>query len=94
MKPTVAEITSDPANLTFCLPEHDPDYPTYSYEEILDCSESVPELEPLHRLAMVLHNQYPWDRAARLEAVGEIGDDDFVVAFVPRNHEVSSSSGG
>ena len=23
-----------------------------------------PELEPLHRLAMVLHNQYPWDLAA------------------------------
>ena len=89
VKPTVAEITSDPANLTFCLPEHDPDYPTHSYEEILDCSESVPELEPLHRLAMVLHNQYPWDLSqSRLEAVGEISDDDFVVAFVPRSHEV------
>ena len=25
---------------------------------------------------------------SRLEAVGEIGDDDFVVAFVPRSHEV------
>ena len=72
VKPTVAEITSDPANLTFCLPDHDPDYPTHSYEEILDCSESVPELEPLHRLAMVLHNQYPWDLAqTRLEEVGQ-----------------------
>jgi 3-oxoacyl-[acyl-carrier-protein] synthase-3 len=89
VKPTVAEITSDPASLTFCLPDHDPDYPTHSYQEILDCSESVPELEPLHRLAMVLHNQYPWDLAkARLEEVGKIGDDDFVVAFVPRNHDV------
>jgi 3-oxoacyl-[acyl-carrier-protein] synthase-3 len=89
VKPTVAEITSDPENLTFCLPAHDPDYPTHSYQEILDCSEAVPELEPLHRLAMVLHNQYPWDRAqARLEEVGKIGDDDFVVAFIPRNHEV------
>ena len=89
LKPTVAEITSDPANLTFCIPDHDPDYPTHSYQEILDCSESVPELEPLHRLAMVLHNQYPWDLAqSRLEAVGEIGDDDFVVAFVPRSHDV------
>ena len=36
IKPTVAEITSDPANLTFCLPTHDPDHPTRSYEEILD----------------------------------------------------------
>ena len=53
-----------------------------------------PELEPLHRLAMVLHNQYPWDRAGtRLEQVGRIGDDDFVVAFVPRSGEVLGSSG-
>ena len=80
---------SDPENLTFCFPAHDPDHPTHSYQEILDCSEAVPELEPLHRLAMVLHNQYPWDLAqTRLEEVGKIGDDDFVVAFVPRNHEV------
>jgi 3-oxoacyl-[acyl-carrier-protein] synthase-3 len=89
VKPTVAEIMSDPENLTFCFPTHDPDYPTRSYQEILDCTEAVPELEPLHRLAMVLHNQYPWDLAGtRLEEVGKIGDDDFVVAFVPRNHEV------
>ena len=33
------------ANLTFCFPSHDPDQPTYSYQEILDCSEAVPELE-------------------------------------------------
>ena len=63
VKPTVAEITSDPENLTFCFPTHDPDHPTRSYQEILDCTETVPELEPLHRLAMVLHNQYPWDLA-------------------------------
>ncbi len=89
VKPTVAEITSDPENLTFCFPTHDPDYRTHSYQEILDCTEAVPELEPLHRLGMVLHNQYPWDLAGtRLLEVGEIGDDDFVVAFVPRNHEV------
>jgi 3-oxoacyl-[acyl-carrier-protein] synthase III len=89
LKPTVAEITGDPSNLTFCLPRHDPEHPTHSYEEILDCNEAVPELEPLHRLAMVLHNQYPWDLAAsRLEEVGRIGDDDFVVAFVPRSHDV------
>jgi 3-oxoacyl-[acyl-carrier-protein] synthase III len=89
IKPTVAEITSNPENLTFGFPAHDPDYPTRSYQEILDCSEAVPELEPLHRLAMVLHNQYPWDLArTRLVEVGNIDDDDFVVAFVPRNHEV------
>ena len=89
VKPTVAEITTNPENLTFCFPTHDPDYPTRSYQEILDCTEAVPELEALHRLAMVLHNQYPWDLArTRLVEVGKIGDDDFVVAFVPRNHEV------
>ena len=89
VKPTVAEITSDPHNLTFCLPTHDPDHPRHSYEAILDCNEAVAELEPLRRLAMVLHNQYPWDlAAARLEEVSRIGDDDFVVAFVPRNREV------
>jgi len=89
VKPTVAEITGNPENLTFCFPTHDPDYPTRSYQEILDCTEAVPELEPLHRLAMVLHNQYPWDLAqTQLVEVGKIGEDDFVVAFVPRNHEV------
>jgi 3-oxoacyl-[acyl-carrier-protein] synthase-3 len=89
VKPTVAEIMSNPENLTFCFPTHDPDYPTRSYQEILDCTETVAELEPLHRLAMVLHNQYPWNLArTRLVEVGKIGEDDFVVAFVPRNHEV------
>ncbi|HWF35228.1 MAG TPA: 3-oxoacyl-ACP synthase III family protein, partial [Solirubrobacteraceae bacterium] len=89
LKPTVAEIASNPENLTFCFPTHDPDYPTHSYEEILDCAETVPELEPLHRLAMVLHNQYPWNLArTRLAEVGKIGEDEFVVAFVPRNREV------
>src|ERR1035441_1708239 len=89
VKPTVAEITANPKNLTFCVPPHDPAYPTHSYQEILDCAETVPELEPIHRLAMVLHNQHPWDLArTRLVEVGKIGDDDFVVAFVPRNHEV------
>lgn len=89
VKPTVAEIMSDPQNLTLCLPTHDPDYATHDYQEILDCAEDVPELEALHRLAMVLHNQYPWERArAQLVEVGEIGDDDFVIAFVPRNAEV------
>jgi 3-oxoacyl-[acyl-carrier-protein] synthase III len=38
---------------------------------------------------MVLHNQYPWDRAA-VELVGadQLRDDDFVVAFHPRTSEV------
>jgi 3-oxoacyl-(acyl-carrier-protein) synthase III len=89
IKPTVAEIAADPDALTLCLPAHDPDQPTHSYEEILDCAEAVPELESLRRLSLVLDNQHPWDRArGRLEAIGRIGDDEFVVVFVPRNLEV------
>ena len=62
-----------PSNLTFRLPGYDPDYPVFGYADIVDCAEDVPELEALHRWAMVLHNQYPWDRAqAELVEVGEL----------------------
>lgn len=89
IKPTVAELEADPQALTFCLTRHDPDYPSYPHEQILDCSEEVAELEALHRLAMVLHNQYPWDQSqASLCEVGRIGGDDFVVLLHPRNREV------
>jgi 3-oxoacyl-[acyl-carrier-protein] synthase III len=88
IKPTVAEILREPG-LTFCLPEHDPDYPVYGFEPIRDCRERVPELESLHRLAMVLHDQYPWDRArTALKRVDEIEDDEFVVVFAPRSPDV------
>src|SRR6185437_11974128 len=54
----------------------------HATEQILDANEDVPELEALMRWAMVLHNQYPWDRSrTELRGPGEIGDDDFVVAF-------------
>jgi 3-oxoacyl-[acyl-carrier-protein] synthase III len=91
IKPTVAEILADPANRTFHLPWHNPDYQLYGYQEIVDCREDVPELEALRRRAMILHNQYPWDISqTRLTEVGEIGADDFVVLFVPRSAEVLS----
>ncbi|MDQ6804639.1 MAG: ketoacyl-ACP synthase III [Actinomycetota bacterium] len=89
IEPTVAETTGEPLNLTFCLADYDPDYRTYSYDEVLDCTEDVAELEALHRQAMVLHDHYPWDRAhTRLTEVGTIGDDEFVVLCVPRGREV------
>lgn len=89
VKPTVAEILDDPANLTYSLASYDPDWPVYGYQQILDCSEEVAELEALHRWAMVLHNQYPWDRTqTRLTPVGELRDDDYVVVFAPRSHDV------
>lgn len=89
IKPTVSELLADPGNRTFHLPSHDPDHRLYSQQEIIDCYEDVPQLEALQRRAMLLHNQYPWDVAqTRLTEVGEIGDDDFVVLFVPRDEEV------
>jgi len=91
IKPTVAEFRSQPGALTFVMPDHDPDYPVFTFEQILDAHEDVPELEALMRWAMVLHNQYPWDRArTELRGPGEIGDDDFVVAFHPRNRDVQA----
>lgn len=89
IKPTVAELLAQPEALTWVLPRHDPDYPTFSLHEILDADESVPELEALSRWAMVLHNQYPWEReATELRPVGSIGDDDVVIALHPRNRDV------
>jgi len=89
IEPTVAETTREPMSLTFCLAGYDPDYRTHTYEEVLDCTEEVPELEALHRQAMVLQDQYPWDRAqTRLSEIGTIGDDEFVVLFVPRDREI------
>jgi 3-oxoacyl-[acyl-carrier-protein] synthase III len=89
IKPTVAEFLAQPGALTFVMPSYDPDYPVFTTEEIFDAHEDVPELEALMRWAMVLHNQYPWDRSAtELRGPGEIGDDDFVVAFHPRTRDV------
>ncbi len=89
IKPTVAEFLGRADALTFVLPGHDPDYPVFRAEDIADVHENVPELEALMRWAMVLHNQYPWDRSrTELRRAAEIGDDDFVVAFHPRNRDV------
>jgi 3-oxoacyl-[acyl-carrier-protein] synthase III len=89
IKPTVAEFTGQADALTFVIPDHDPDYPMFSLEDIIDAHEDVPELEALMRWAMVLHNQYPWNRSRTvLRGPGQIGDDDFVVAFYPRNRDV------
>jgi 3-oxoacyl-[acyl-carrier-protein] synthase-3 len=87
--PTVGEMLTRPEALTLVLPRHDPDYQVFTFEEILDADEEVPELEALLRWAKVLHNQYPWQRAdGALRPVGTIGDDDFVIAYHPRDREV------
>jgi 3-oxoacyl-(acyl-carrier-protein) synthase III len=90
IKPTVAEMLEQPEALTFAVPHHDPDFFVYSEEEILDHSADVPELESLGRWARVLHNLHPWDRSAtRLTRLQDVGPDEFVIAFVPRNAAVS-----
>jgi 3-oxoacyl-(acyl-carrier-protein) synthase III len=89
VKPTVAEFLGQPDALTWVMPEYDPDFPVFRTEDIVDAQEKVPELEALLRWAMVLHNQYPWDRSrAELRGLAGIGDDDFVVALHPRNRDV------
>jgi 3-oxoacyl-[acyl-carrier-protein] synthase-3 len=89
LKPTVSEILARPQSLTYHLLAYDPDYPGYSHDDIIEWTHPVPELEATMRQAMVLHNQYRWDRArTRLTEAGKLHDDDFVVVFHPRNEEV------
>lgn len=89
IKPTVPELLADPEHLTFLIALYDPDFPTFSYEDLLDCHDDVPELEALLRWTMTLYNQYPWHRPqVRLTSVGRIRDDDVVLLYYPRNHEV------
>ena len=89
IKPTVSEILANPQSLTYHLLAYDPDYPGYGHDDIIEWTHPVPELEATMRQAMVLHNQYRWDRArTRLTEVGKLHDDDFVVVFHPRNEDV------
>ncbi|MGQ0624502.1 MAG: 3-oxoacyl-ACP synthase III family protein [Sporichthyaceae bacterium] len=90
LKPTVSELLAMPDALTFVLPDHDPDYPTYSEADILDHQADPAELESLGRWARVLHNVYPWERArTTLAPASSVGDDDFVVLYVPRSPAVT-----
>jgi 3-oxoacyl-(acyl-carrier-protein) synthase III len=89
IKPTVAEILGDPTHLTWHVRGYDPDFDTYTYQEILDCTHQVPELEALLRQAMVIRNDFPWDQSqTQLKPVGELQDDDWVVVFQPRSPAV------
>jgi 3-oxoacyl-[acyl-carrier-protein] synthase-3 len=90
VKPTVGEALAQPRNRTWRLGDYDPDFPVFTFEQILDCAEDVAELEALRRWAMVLHNEYPWGRSqTELVEVGDLRDDDFVVLFYPRDREVA-----
>jgi 3-oxoacyl-[acyl-carrier-protein] synthase III len=89
IKPTVGEMLATPRRLTYHLLSHDPDYPGYGWDDVIEYWHPVPELEALMRQTMVMHNQYRWDRAkTRVIEVGKLHDDDFVVVYHPRNDEV------
>ncbi|MGO9516198.1 MAG: 3-oxoacyl-[acyl-carrier-protein] synthase III C-terminal domain-containing protein, partial [Candidatus Korobacteraceae bacterium] len=89
VRPTVAEALADPANRTRHLLTYDPDYLRYSYEDVIDCLHPVPELEALMRQCMILHNQYPWNPSTSTQTqLSELKNDDYVVAFHPRNEDV------
>jgi 3-oxoacyl-[acyl-carrier-protein] synthase III len=89
LKPTVADMLARPKTLTYHLLSYDPDYPTYGYDDIVESTHPVPELEALMRQAMVLHNQYPWDRKrTRAIEVGKLAEDDFVIVYSPRSQDV------
>ena len=89
IRPTVAEALADPANRTRQLQGYDPDYLRYTFDDVVDCLHPVPELEALMRQCMILHNQYPWDPSTSMQTeIGKLKDDDYVVAFHPRNEDV------
>jgi 3-oxoacyl-(acyl-carrier-protein) reductase len=89
IRPTVAEALADPANRTRHLLVYDPDYLRYTFDDVVDCLHPVPELEALMRQCMILHNQYPWEPSiSKRTELGQLKDDDYVVAFHPRNEDV------
>jgi 3-oxoacyl-[acyl-carrier-protein] synthase III len=89
INPSVREMLDEPTNLAFHIAVYDPDFTTYSYDDIVNCHEDVPELEALMRWTMVLYNQHPWHRQhTRLTPISKVCDDDVVMVLYPRNHEV------
>jgi 3-oxoacyl-(acyl-carrier-protein) synthase III len=87
--PTVGEMLKSHKGRTLRLANYNPDYPGYSYDDVIHYGHEVPELEALMRQTMVLHNQYRWDpvSCACVEA-SQLKPDDFVIALHPRNNEV------
>jgi 3-oxoacyl-[acyl-carrier-protein] synthase III len=90
LNPTVGEALARPDTLVCRLLDYAPDYPGYSDDDILSYAHPVPELEALMRHAMVLHDQFRWDRErAGLVSIKELVDDDVVVVLHPRNADVA-----
>ena len=90
LNPTVAEAVGRPDTLVCRLLDYAPDYPGYSDDDILGYAHPVPELEALMRHAMVLHDQFRWDRErAALVSLKDLADDDVVIVLHPRNAAVA-----
>ena len=89
IRPTVAEALDDPENHVRHLLRYNPDYLRYTRDDVFDCLHPAPEIEALMRQCMILHNEYSWDPSvSTLKQVGELQDDDCVVAFYPRSDAV------
>ncbi|PYN31458.1 MAG: 3-ketoacyl-ACP synthase [Candidatus Rokuibacteriota bacterium] len=87
--PTAAEAIADPDALVYEILNYDPDYPIYSFDDVVGYSHRVPELEALMRHAMVIHNEFPWNREdIRLTSVGALRGDEVVLLLHPRTAEV------
>lgn len=82
---SAGEQAAQPGAVAYQLVAYNPDYPQYTYEDIVDYAHHVPELEALMRHAMVLHNEFPWDpEATRMTPVDQLRPDDVVVVFHPK----------
>ena len=89
IQPTVGELLAARKGRTLRLLVYNPDYPGYSYDDVIQYSHEVPELEALMRQAMILHNQYRWDPVTcSCVEVSQLQPDDYVLALYPRNNEV------
>ena len=87
--PSVQDALLDPAALVHELAGYTPSYPVYRDNDIIGYHHRVPELEALMRHAMVLHNEFPWDReTVRLAPIGELDADAMVLVMQPKSLEV------
>jgi 3-oxoacyl-[acyl-carrier-protein] synthase III len=90
LNPTVGEALGRPDTLVCRLLDYAPDYPGYSDDDILGYAHPVPELEALMRHAMVLHDQFRWDRErAELVSIKDLAGDDVVIVLHPLNADVA-----
>lgn len=83
------QVLSEENTLVECIADSEVRVHAFGYRDIADCIARPVELEPLLRLAMVLHNLRPWDRsAARLVPSHQVEPDDLLVVLRPRGNDV------